>query len=735
MIRGRVPGVRQRDATDCGAACLLSVARYHGRRVPLSRIRQFADTDRNGTSVFGMLEAATRLGFTAKGVRGKPESLPSIPLPAIAHVTGRDGMSHFVVIARVSRARLTVMDPRDGVLARIPTDEFIRRWTGVLILLAPEERLAHEPRARSTVGRFWSLVRPHRSVLPQALAGAVLHTLLGLSTAIYVQKIVDHVLVDGNRGLLNTLGVAMVVILVAQTYIGTAQSLLVLRTGQRMDVALVLGYHRHLLRLPQRFFDTMRIGEIISRVGDAVKIRALINDTALDIVVNVLVVAFSFALMTMYDRGLALVMTTVIPVYALVLWVANRVNRRQLRLLMEHGADLESSLVESVNAISTIRRFDIAEDTERGMEARFVRVLRAVRGATTASIVSMRGTEFASRLAIIVLFWVGSGFVIGGGLTPGELMSFYALVGYLTGPVTQLVGANRSIQDALIAADRLFEILDLEAEVEHRGVEVARIRSDLEGSERAPADVVLENVRFRYGAHRRIFDGLDLRIPEGSYTAFVGESGSGKSTLISVLQKLYPIESGTVKIGRTDLREIDTVSLRRWVAAVPQVTHLFARSVIENIALGDPAPDMARVLELCDALEITPFVRALPLGFHTILGENGAELSGGQRQRLSIARALYREPRLLLLDEATSHLDSRGEAVVRRRISALRETGATVVAVAHRLSTVVGADRILVFDGGRVTEEGKHDELIRGDGLYAELWRQQTECARATSVA
>lgn len=711
----RYPRVLQHDITDCGAACLKSICTYHGRRVPISTIRQLASTDRLGTNILGLVEAATRLGFAARGVRGDADSLPRIPLPAIAHVVTPEKVQHYLVVYEVRGRRIVIMDPGDGRVRTVDLVEFMEMWTGVLLILTPSDSFDAGDRSRSPLTRLFRLVRPHRSVMVQALVGALIYTILGLSTAIYVQKIVDHVLVDGNRNLLNLLGTAMVIVLLAQLYLGMMKSVLALRTGQKIDAELILGYYRHLLRLPQRFFDTMRLGEVVARVGDAVKIRAFINDSLLDLAVHVLVVVFSFTLMFAYSWKLALVMMGVLPMYGGVFWITNHANRRLLRLLMERSADVESFLVESIGAMSTLRRFNLAAHSEGRAESRFVRLLRSAHGASLTSIYSSGGTEFVSRLAVIVLFWVGGTFVIAGEMTPGELMSFYALLGYLTGPVTQLVGSNRTIQDALIAADRLFEIMDLEID-NAEGIDL-----DFE----CVGDIHFENVSFRYGTRELVLEQVDFLIEHGRMTAIVGESGSGKSTAMSILQKLYPVESGVVRIGRYDIRHIRSESLRRHIAAVPQDVHLFGGTVIENIAIGDPEPDMNRILQLSDELGITPLVDSLPMGFHTPLGENGMELSGGQRQRIGIARALYRQPTILILDEATSHLDSLAEAEIQRCLERLRSEGMTIIVIAHRLATVAKADRIVVLRAGQVTETGTHEELLTAAGCYAELWYRQ----------
>jgi ABC-type bacteriocin transporter len=706
--------IKQRDISDCGAACLASISMHYKLKYPISRIRQYAGTDKRGTNVLGLIEAAERLGFQAKGAKGQLENLCSIPLPAIAHIILKSGLHHYVVIYKVSKNSVVYMDPGDGAFHKLDLDIFKDIWSGVLVLLLPGTNFVAGKHKISNVQRFWNLINPHLSIMLQALIGAVIYTILGLSTSIYLQKIIDFVLVEGNIHLLNLLSIGMIAILLFQLIIGGYKTVFGLQTGQLIDIRLIMGYYKHLLHLPQRFFDTMRVGEIISRVNDAVKIREFINSVALSFIVNGLIVVFSILLMFFYYWKLALLMLAIIPFYLLIYWITNKVNKKWQRRLMEESAELESQMVESLNAVGTIKRFGLERFTNEKTEDRFLTLLQTIYKMSMYSLYIGTGSEFVTRFFTIILLWAGSFFVISNELSTGELLSFYALIGYFTGPASSLITANRSIQDALIAADRLFEIIDLETEATNENkVELSRDQI---------GDIECKELSFRYGCRTSVFNGLNLRIKKSMSTAIVGESGSGKSTLLSLLQNLYPLQGGTITIGGLDLQYISNRSLRKLVAVVPQQIDLFSGTIIENIAIGDPEPDLGRILFLAKLVGIDEFIEKLPNTYNSIVVEQGTNFSGGQKQRLAIARALYRNPEILILDEATSSLDPASEQKVQETLGWFKAQGKTIIVIAHRLSTIKHCDQILVLSKGKLVEQGNHFELLENEGHYARLW-------------
>ncbi len=707
--------IKQNDSTDCGAACLVSIGNHFGLRLPIAKIRQMAGTDQRGTNLLGLISAAEQLGFAAKGVRTKMDDLGEVPLPAIAHIIVGQKFHHFVVVYRICRKYVRIMDPSTGKMRNVQKKEWADVWTGIFLLVAPSADFKRGNHTVSVYRRFWSLLRPHRSVLLHALIGAVLYTILGLSVSIYIQKITDYVLIDGNRNLLNLLSVVMVGLLLMQLLIGYTKSIFIVKTGQKIDAQLILGYFGHLMRLPQQFFDTMRVGEMLSRIGDAVKIRVFINEAAIHLFVNLFIVIFSFALMYTYYWKLALMMSLIIPLYLTIYLITNYLNKRRERMLMERAAELESQFVTSLTAIRTVKQFGLQRFTQWKTEGKFINLLEATYYSAVNGVFSATSADFVNRVFTIALLWLGSLFVIDRLITPGELLSFYAIIGYFTGPASALINMNKTIQNAIIAADRLFEIMDLEPERSEGIV----LKPDMMG------DIQFRAVRFRYGSRKEVFHQLDLTLRQGRCTAIVGESGSGKSTIASLLQNLYDLNGGQILIGSYDLAYVCNHNLRQLVSVVPQRLDLFAGNVVDNIAIGESEPDLRKIVDICRRLGLMSFIEGLPNGFDTDIGENGNQLSGGQRQRLAIARALYRSPQILILDEATSALDSTSEAYVQKEVRRLQLEGMTIIIITHRLNTIVHADHIVVLEKGKVCEQGCHPVLISKKGKYFNLWEKQ----------
>ncbi len=556
--------VKQRDGTDCGAACLASVAKYYNLKLPVAKIRLRAGTDRNGTNVLGMVETAVSFGFEAKGCKGSFESLSNIPLPAIAHTVVKGSIHHYVVVRRLTKRYIEIMDPCDGELHKLSSSEFRGKWTGVVILLVPSSDFKLAIADAGRFERFWLFLKPHRSVIGQALFGAFIYTLLSLSTAIFIQNIVDRVIADRNYPLLNLMAIGMILVLLLRLVIDVLKNTFILRTGQLIDSRLILGYYKHLLKLPQHFFDTMRIGEITSRINDAVKIRILINDVSINLIVSVFMLLSSLALMFTYYWKLAFALFFAVPLYCLIYFITNRVNKRSQRELMEKSAELESQLVESLNAIGTVKRLSLEQYSNDKTELRFIALLKSVYRSGMNSLCSGTSTEFVSQLTGILLLWIGSGFVLARELSPGELLSFYTLTGYFTGPVSSVMGMNKVIQDALIASDRLFEIMDLERESEPD--------NQVRLSAHNMGNIRFCGLSFRYGTRGDVFSNLNLEIPINGMTAIVGESGCGKSSLVALLQKIYPFYAGNIFFGSQSIKYITSTSLRELVAVVPQVT-------------------------------------------------------------------------------------------------------------------------------------------------------------------
>ncbi|MGM9778494.1 MAG: peptidase domain-containing ABC transporter [Prevotella sp.] len=709
--------IKQLDITDCGAACLASICMYNGLKISIGRIRQYAYTDKTGTTVKGMIEACTRLGLSGKGVMAETEALDIVSKPVIAHVIVRKVLTHFVVIYKTTKDKVTIMDPADGEYHTMNKEEFRKIWTGVLILVEKSNDFVPGNQTVGKWSRLFTVIKPHKKLMIQALFGAVITTVLGLSTSIYIGKITDYVLVYGNKNLLNLMGVIMIAILFVQAFISIIRDKVLLYTGQKIDTDLILGYYQHLLHLPQNFFDSMRVGEIVSRITDAAKIRVFINQTALSLILNVLTIIVALAVMVFYSWKLTLFVLAATPLFYLSYYIYNKVNKKFQRKTMESAADLQSQLVESLNSIKTVKRFGLEDHSNAKTEMRYVRMLKNIFKVSSTAIYINNGNSLVSSGVTVAVLWFGSMLVIDNALTPGTLLMFYSLINYVISPVASLVSSNSEIQDAMIAADRLFQIMNLEKE--------ETTDAKIELTENIAGDITFKNVRFRYGAKRDLFNDFNLTIKKGTTTAIVGRSGSGKTTLSSLLLNIYPVNEGSITIGDNNIELYSNESLRKYISIVPQSVELFAGTFMENIAVGYFHPNVGKIQSIIKLLGLEELINTQSEGLNTYISEQGTSLSGGERQRIAIARSLYKDPKILVLDEATSSLDSISERYVKAALDSERSKGTTIIIIAHRLSTIKAADTIVVLENGKVAESGSHTELLSNEKEYYNLWKEQ----------
>ncbi len=710
----RYPVRYQPEAPDCGPACLGMVADFYGRDVKHARLRELASVSGQGCSLFSLAAAAEDIDFLARGVAAEGiEDLKSVRLPAIAHV----GTNHFVVVYAVSGRHVVVADPARG-LQRLKLKTFLEDWEGTLLLLrpaaAPPQEKVDRPRGLS---RFLPYLRPHRGAIVQVLIAAGALQLLGLVIPFTTQTVIDRVFVHGEVPLLYALLGAMVGAAVFTALISALRTLLLYDVVRAADQALVSDLHNRLFRLPLQFFASRKVGDLLLRFADNEKVRHFLTTVATGAILDVALGAVYLVVLLFYDVKLALIGLLPIPLLALLTWfVTPRLRRIQREHVARHS-ETQSALVESLSSVVTVKGASAEHTERRRYEGLFDRMLNTeLRGVRLATFSQVLGTLIGACGQAVVIYW-GARHVVEGTLSMGAYVAFAMVLAQVLGPLTRLLRVWEDFQDTAVALERLTQVFDASPD-EPAADRLLELRA-IEGHVR------LDKVTFRYERDLSpVVEDLSLEILPGERIAIVGRSGAGKTTLAFLLMKLYKPERGSVLIDGHDLRNVSARSLRRCVGFVPQKIELFSGTIVDNIAVGRELTQ-EEIIAAAQAAGIHDAIHTRPHGYGTLVGERAtARFSGGELQRLAIARALAGQPALLILDEPTSALDMESEAAL---LKVLEETstGKTVILLAHRLGFARRADRILVLDGGRVTEQGTHAELLARGGLYATFHAEQ----------
>lgn len=711
----RYPWIEQQSSSDCGAACLGMVSRYWGKSFPINMLRERAGVGRSGASLKSLAAAAEGLGFHSRPVRASLGRLADQANPWIAHWQG----NHYVVVYQVQGNRVTIADPALGRRS-LSRSAFQNHWTGYALLLDPSNRLQETKIQKTSLTRYLGALVPYRSLILQVIFVSLLIQLVGLVTPLFTQIILDRVVVQKSLNTLNVFVLGLLIFGAWSICMVAVRQYLLSHLANRLDLTLISGFIRHTLTLPLKFFESRRVGDIVTRVQENQKIQRFLVEQVVIAWLSFVTGFVYLGLMIYYNWHLTLLVLALIPPIVILTLIATPFMRRVSREVFNETANQNSALVELITGIATVKASASEQELRWRWEDDLTRQMNAIFRGQKLSIGLQSTGGFIQSLGSSVLLWYGATLVIQDQLTIGQFIAFNMMMGYVISPVLALVGLWDELQEVLISVERLNDVFDTESE--DAAQRSLLILPTIEGR------VQFEDVTFRYSEdeEQNTIQNLSFTVQPGQTIAIVGRSGSGKTTLVKLLQGLYHPNRGRVLVDGHDLCHVTSQSLRSQLGVVPQECFLFSGSILENITLYRSEFTLEQAIEVAKLAEAHAFIQSMPLGYSTMVGERGSSLSGGQRQRIAIARAILGNPRILILDEATSSLDTESERRFQRNLMQISQN-CTMFIIAHRLSTVRNADRILVLDRGVLVEQGSHAELMEKRSLYCHLAQQQLD--------
>ena len=701
------------NLSETGLSSLVVIAGYFGLAADTEQlIHQFTGTgiERSGGHI---IRAARHLGLKARNISSTWKNLTKTALPAMAQYS----TGHWVVVAKLAHDRVLLLDPREKKTTEMSRATFESNWTGMLILVTRRATLTN-PNTRFGFRWFIPALVKYRRLFIEVLAASFFLQLFALITPLFFQVVIDKVLVHKGLTTLDVLAVGLLVVSLFDVILGGLRTYVFAHTTNRVDVELGAKLYRHLLSLPMSYFGARRVGDSVARVRELENVRSFITGSALTLVIDLLFTVVFLAVMYYYSPLLTYIVLVSIPAYILLSVFVTPILRTRVNEKFNRGAENQAFLVESIHGVETLKAMAIEPQMQNRWDEQLAAYVQASFRASNLNNIANQVASFINKVVVLMILWVGAKAVMQGNLSVGQLIAFNMLAGRVSGPVLRVVQLWQDFQQTGISIQRLGDILNTPTEP---GYDQSRLSlPDIQGR------IEFDQVLFRYRLDGpEILRNVSLNIGQGEVIGIVGRSGSGKSTLTKLIQRLHIPERGRVLIDGVDIAQVDTAWLRRRIGVVLQENTLFNRSVRENIALADPSFPMEAIVQAAQLAGAHEFILEMPEGYDTRVEDHGANLSGGQRQRITIARALVTNPRILIFDEATSALDYESERIIQRNMNAICH-GRTVIIIAHRLSTVRGAHRIVVIEKGQIVEQGGHDDLILQQGQYAHLHRLQT---------
>ncbi len=707
---------------DTGLQCLMLMSKLHGIAADVAQLQhQFG---REAFTTQTILLAAKKIGLSAKLVRQPTERLDRAPLPAIAI----DKDSQYFLVGKVDLAQNV-----SRVLVQRPTrapeilslDSFTAQWTGELIFCTSKASFVGEM-AKFDFTWFIPAVIKYRKTLGEVLLISLVLQIIGLVTPMFFQVVMDKVLVNHAMQTLNVIAIGLITATLFESVLTGIRTAVFANTSSKIDVELGARLFGHLLSLPVSYFQTRRVGDSVARIRELESIRSFLTSNAMTLVLDILFSFVFLGVMLWYSPILTVIVVVSIPVYLALSFIFTPILRAKLNDKFNKSAENQSFLVETLSGMDTIKAMAVEPRWQQKWDKQLAAYVSAGLSTTNIALVASGGVTLVSKLVTVGIMWLGAVLVVDNKMTVGELVAFNMLASQVASPILRLAQLWNDFQQVGISMSRLGDILNARTEVIGNKTRIARVAGAIE----------FDQVSFRYRPDAvDVIRAVQLKIPPGEVIGIVGRSGSGKSTLTKLVQRLYVPDRGRVTVDGQDIAIIDTASLRQQIGVVLQENILFSRSVRDNIALVDPSLPIEIIIKAAKLAGAHDFICELPEGYDTLVGEHGTGLSGGQRQRIAIARALITNPRILIFDEATSALDYESEKIIQDNMLQIC-AGRTVLIIAHRLSAVRDANRIVVMERGQIAQVGSHDELLGNpQGIYSHLYHLQTAQRRTSESA
>ncbi|MFN7774610.1 peptidase domain-containing ABC transporter [Flavobacterium sp.] len=723
----------QADIKDCGPTCLKIISKHYGQTISIQTLRDYCETNREGSNLLFLSEAAEKIGFRSLAIKSDLAKLEEAPLPCILHWNKR----HYVVLYKIRKNRFYISDPAHGLIDYYK-DEFIKFWIGnnadetteegVALLLEPTPRfnqsefaseLAMTDKKSFGFAFLFRYLIPYKSFVIQLAIGLLAGSLLQLIFPFLTQSIVDVGIQNQNIHFIYLILFAQLFLFIGRTALELIRSWILLHLSTRINISLISDFFIKLMNLPISFFDVRMTGDIMQRINDHHRIERVLTTSSLNVLFSFINMIVMGAVLAYYNLQLFAVFFLGSVLY--LVWVTLFLKRRKeldYKRFSEVSQE-QSKVMELINGMQEIKLHNAEKQKRWGWEYIQARLFKVSMKGLVLEQTQTIGSNFINELKNIIIIFLSAKLVIDGQITLGMMMAISSIVGSLNTPVLQLIDFIREAQDAKISLARLSEIHEKEDETQQEQTQTHEIPQN--------SDIVIKDLTFRYvGSDVMVLEDLNLTIPANKVTAIVGTSGSGKTTLMKLLLKFYDPTKGEINISKTPLKNISQKSWRNHIGSVMQEGYIFSDTIASNIAIGVDLIDKERLVYASHVANIKEFIQEYPLSYNTKIGMEGVGMSTGQKQRLLIARAVYKNPEMLFFDEATSALDANNEKEIMEKLNIFFKNK-TVVVIAHRLSTVMNADQIVVLEKGKIVEVGNHKELVDLKGSYFKLVKNQLQ--------